>query len=71
MFVEIHKETSELVLGLYETRYLEMQWTSKFERNPFRETVRISSCSNFELNFPIWNNVNWINPFQTPKICPI
>jgi hypothetical protein len=27
--------------------------------------------STFELNFPIWNNANWINPFQTPKIYQI
>jgi hypothetical protein len=32
--------------------------TSNFEQNPFQETVRLSSCSTFELNFPIRNNVN-------------
>jgi hypothetical protein len=32
--------------------------TSNFEHNPFQETFRLSSCSTFELNFPIRNNVN-------------
>jgi hypothetical protein len=55
-------------LYLNESKY---SGTSNFEHNPFQETVWLSSCSNFELNFPIRNNVNWINPFQTPKIYPI
>jgi hypothetical protein len=41
--------------------------TSNFEHNPFQETIRLSSYSSFELNFPIWNNVNWINSFGPPK----
>jgi hypothetical protein len=45
--------------------------TSNFEHSPFQETVRLSSCSTFELNLPIWNNVNWINPFPDPKIYPV
>jgi hypothetical protein len=45
--------------------------TSNFENNPIQEMIRLSSCSTFEFSFPIWNNVNWINPFQTPKIYPI
>jgi hypothetical protein len=31
--------------------------TSNFEHNPFQETVRLSSCSSFELIFPMRNNV--------------
>jgi hypothetical protein len=41
---------------------------SKVEYNPFREAVQLSICSNLELNFPIRNNVNWINPFKISKI---
>ena len=41
---------------------------SKVEHNPFQEAVRLSICSTFELNLPIRNNVNWINPFKISKI---
>jgi hypothetical protein len=52
---------SAVLLGQY-------SGTSNFEHNPSQETVRLASCLTFGLNFPIWNNVSWINPFQTPKI---
>jgi hypothetical protein len=41
--------------------------TSNFENNPFQETVRLSICSTFELNFPIRNNANWIIRSRPPK----
>ena len=41
---------------------------SKVERSPFQEAVWLSIYSTFELNFPIRNDVNWINPFKISKI---
>ena len=41
---------------------------SKVKHKPFQEAVRLSICLTFELNFPIRNNVNWINLFKISKI---
>ena len=40
----------------------------KVERKTSEEAVRLSIFSNFELNFLIRNNVNFINPFKLSKI---
>jgi len=46
----------------------ELQKKKKVEHKTSQEAVRLSIFSNFELNFLIRNNVNFINPFKLSKI---
>lgn len=59
----LHKDISEFapILSIY-------SGPSKVNHNRFQEAVQLSLCSTFELNFPVRNNVNWINRFKISKI---